>query len=79
MATPCSARRGSEFIWRVRAALPDAQDIVDEGPDDSPGVMYAQALVHHAAGRTVEAREWLARAVALEPRLEVEARADGLT
>jgi hypothetical protein len=70
---------GSEFIVRVRAALPGGQSIVDEGPDDSPGVMYAQALVHHAAGRSELAREWLARAVAIEPRLEEEARADGLT
>jgi hypothetical protein len=70
---------GSEFIWRVRAALPDAQAIVDDGPEDSPGVMYAQALVHHAGGRTAEAREWLGRALALEPRLQAEARADGLT
>src|SRR3954470_11512790 len=53
---------GSEFIWRVRAALPGGQSIVDEGPEDSPGVMYAQALVHHAAGRSELAREWLARA-----------------
>jgi hypothetical protein len=70
---------GSEFIWRVRSALPDAQAIVDEGPSDSPGVMYAQALVHHAAGRTEAAREWLAKATAIEPRLADEARADGLT
>ena len=70
---------GSEFIWRVRATLPDvqaAQSIVDEGPDDSPGVMYAQALIDRAAGRTSDA---LARALALEPRLAGEARVDGLT
>jgi hypothetical protein len=69
---------GSEFIWRVRAALPDvdgAQAIVDEGPDDSPGVLYAQALVDHAAGRDTDA---LRRAIAREPRLAAEARADGL-
>jgi hypothetical protein len=70
---------GSEFIWRVRATLPDvaaAQAIVEEGPDDSPGVLYAQALVDHAAGRDSDA---LARAIALEPRLAGEAEADGLT
>jgi hypothetical protein len=73
---------GSEFIWRVRALLPDrlgeAQAVVDEGPPDSPGVMYAQALVHHAARRVEEARAALARATALEPRLVDEAAADDL-
>jgi hypothetical protein len=73
---------GSEFIWRVRALLPDrigeAQAIVDEGPDDSPGVLYAQALVHAAAGRDHEARATLARAIEIEPRLGHEARHDGL-
>jgi hypothetical protein len=70
---------GSECIWRVRAALPDidgAQAIVDDGPDDSPGVLYAQALVDHAAAANTGA---LARAIALEPRLMREAEADGLT
>jgi hypothetical protein len=70
---------GSEFIWRVRAALPDvaaAQAIVDDGPDASPGVLYAQALVDRAAGTKSDA---LARAIALEPRLADEAEADGLT
>jgi hypothetical protein len=71
---------GSEFIWRVRALLPDrldeAQAIVDEGPRDSPGVLYAQALVDHAAGRATDA---LTRAIAQEPRLRDEAKADGLT
>ena len=69
---------GSEFIWRVRAALPDAiaaQAIVDDGPDDSPGVLYAQALIDHATGAKSDV---LARAIAREPRLEAEARADGL-
>jgi hypothetical protein len=69
---------GSEFIWRVRAALPvvaAAQAIVDDGAADSPGVLYAQALVDHAAGRRSDALE---RAIALEPRLRDEARADGL-
>ena len=74
---------GSEFIWRVRALLPDrldeAQAIVDEGRDDSPGVLYAQALVHAAAGRDDEAHAALARALDLEPRLAGEARTDGLT
>jgi hypothetical protein len=70
---------GSEFIRRVRGALPDiagAQAIADEGPDDSPGVLYAQALIDRAAGRETDA---LARAIALEPRLADEAEADGLT
>lgn len=70
---------GSEFIWRVRAALPDvaaAQAIAGEGPDDSPGVIYAQALIDHARGERSDA---LARALALEPRLRAEAEADGLT
>jgi hypothetical protein len=40
--------------------------------------MYSQALVYAAAGRVDEARSWLARAVAIEPRLEGEAKADGL-
>ena len=73
---------GSEFIWRVKALLPDrvgeAQAVVDEGPGDSPGVMYAQALIHHVARRDDEARASLARAIALEPRLEQEAAGDGL-
>ncbi|WP_211232930.1 hypothetical protein [Solirubrobacter soli] len=70
---------GSEFIWRVRAALPDvpsAQTIVDEGDPDSPGVTYAQALIDHATHTTSDA---LARAIALDPRLEQEATHDGLT
>jgi hypothetical protein len=70
---------GSEFIWRVRSALPDtraAQAIVDEGPADSPGVLYAQALIDHAAGRASTA---LQRALALEPRLQAEAQEDGLS
>jgi hypothetical protein len=70
---------GSEFIWRVRAALPDvraAQEIVDDGPEDSPGVMYAQALIDRAAGRESDA---LARALEIEPRLAGEARVDRLT
>jgi hypothetical protein len=70
---------GSEFIWRVRAALPDiatAQAIVDEGPADSAGVLYAQALIDHATGRDSDA---LPRAIALEPRLHAEAESDGLT
>jgi hypothetical protein len=69
---------GSEYIWRVRAALPDvlaAQAIVDEGAPDSPGVLYAHALVDHTARRASDA---LARAIALEPWLADEARADGL-
>jgi hypothetical protein len=76
---------GSEWIWRVRALLegdvPGAQALVSEGLveiPDSPGVMYAQALVCAAAGRVDEARVWLARAVAIEPRLEGEAKEDGL-
>ena len=71
---------GSEFIWRVRALLPnhsdEAQAVVDEGPKDSPGVLYAQALIDHATGTTSDA---LTQAVALEPRLHAEAEADGLT
>jgi hypothetical protein len=71
---------GSEFIWRVRALLPERLDearaIVAGGPEDSPGVMYARALIDHAAG---EPSDWLDRAIALEPRLEAEARADHLT
>jgi hypothetical protein len=71
---------GSEFIWRVRALLPDrpdeAQVIVDEGPGDSPGVLYAQALIDHATGHKGDALE---RAIALEPRLGAEASIDGLT
>jgi hypothetical protein len=73
---------GSVFLWRVRALLPDridqAQAVVDDGPPDSPGVMYAQALIHHAAHRDDEARAALARATGLEPRLVDEATADGL-
>lgn len=73
---------GSEWIWRVRALLPErveeAQALVDDGPSDSPGVMYARALVCAASGRVDEAREWLARAVEIEPRLVREAREDGL-
>jgi hypothetical protein len=38
-------------------------------------VLYAQALVDRAAGRSTDT---LARALALEPRLAEEARADGL-
>jgi hypothetical protein len=38
--------------------------------------MYARALIDHAAG---EPSDWLDRAIALEPRLEAEARADHLT
>jgi hypothetical protein len=71
---------GSEFIWRVRALLPgrpeQAQAIVDEGPPDSPGVLYAQALIDHETGTTSDA---LTQAFALEPRLQAEAEADGLT
>jgi len=36
--------------------------------------MYARALVDHAAG---EPSDWLARAIAIEPRLRAEA--DGLS
>ena len=53
-----------------------AQRIVDEGPADSPGVLYAQALIDHAAGRPSDA---LHRAIALEPLLAEEAKADGLS
>jgi hypothetical protein len=71
---------GSEFIWRVRALLPEntreAQALVDEGPRGSPGVLYAQALIDHATRTTSDA---LADAIALEPRLRAEAEADGLT
>ena len=71
---------GSEFIWRVRALLPErleeARAVVADGPDDSPGVMYARALVDHAAG---EPSDWLVRAFAIEPRLRAEAEADGLS
>jgi hypothetical protein len=56
-----------------------AQALADEAPEDTPGGMYARALAAHADGRGQEAREWLARAVVLEPRLEDEARADGLS
>lgn len=70
---------GSEFIWRVRALLPggidEAQAVVDEGAEDSPGVLYAQALVQ-AAPTTL--RAWLAWAVEIEPRLADEAKRDGM-
>ena len=63
---------GSEFIWRVRALLPDhsdeAQAVVDEGPEDSPGVLYAQALIHHATGTTSDALSTSGRARAAPAR-----------
>jgi hypothetical protein len=67
---------GDEWMWRVRAALPDhvdrARSIADAGLAElpaSPGVMYARALVAAAEGQAEQACEWLARAIDVEPRL----------
>jgi len=76
---------GDEWMWRVRPLLPEqldrAREVADEGlveAPGNPGVYYAQALVASSDGRAQDAREWLANAVALEPLLLEEARAEGL-
>jgi hypothetical protein len=70
---------GHEWICRVRPLLAGRLDraraLADEGLaelPDSPGLMYVQALVAAAE----QAREWLAKAVAREPLLLEEARAE---
>jgi len=76
---------GDEWMWRVRALLPErldrAREIADEGlveAPGNPGVHYAQALIAAAGGRPEDACEWLANAVEVEPRLLEEARSEGL-
>jgi hypothetical protein len=76
---------GHEWVWRVRALLPNQLDharaLADTGLSelpDSPGLMYAQALVAAAGGQNDRARDWLARAVEREPLLRDEARGEEL-
>ena len=76
---------GHEWMWRVRALLPDrlerARELADAGLaelPDSPGLMYVQALVAAAERRPEHARGWLAEAVAREPLLLDEARGEDL-
>jgi hypothetical protein len=76
---------GDEWMWRVRPLLPEqldrAREVADEGlveAPGNPGVYYAQALIASADCRAQDAREWLANAVELEPRLLEEARAEDL-
>jgi hypothetical protein len=76
---------GQEWMWRVRALLPDQLDraraLADAGLaelPDSPGLMYVQALVAAAERRPERAREWLAKAIEREPLLREEARGDEL-
>jgi mannose-6-phosphate isomerase-like protein (cupin superfamily) len=76
---------GDEWIWRVRALLPDgldhARELVESGlveAPDNPGVWYAQALVAAAGGDPAGARDWLARAGEREPALLDEARSEDL-
>jgi hypothetical protein len=75
---PVFTPSGSEYIWRVRAERDPrrAWAIAEEAPADTPGGLYARALAAHAAGE--DPRAYLDRAIALEPRLTDEARADGL-
>ena len=72
---------GHEWIWRVRALLPDQLDrariLADAGLAElpgSPGLMYVQALVAAAERRPERARDWLADAIEREPLLRDEAR-----
>jgi mannose-6-phosphate isomerase-like protein (cupin superfamily) len=76
---------GDEWMWRVRALLTEqlerAREVADGGlieAPGNPGVYYAEALIAAADGRAENAREWLAKAVEVEPRLIEEARREQL-
>jgi mannose-6-phosphate isomerase-like protein (cupin superfamily) len=74
---------GGEWLDRarpfVRSDPERARRVLEEGARERPGspaIAFARALLAATQGRAGDARELLAAAIAAEPRLEPEARAD---